>query len=1841
MTEAAIISELEVLGVRLWVENAQLRYRGPAGALTDRHRDLLRAHKSGLIEWLSARDQAPVVADPANRFAPFPLTDIQAAYLVGRGDAYEFGGVGCHGYVELDLPRIEPTRMEGAWHRLIRRHEMLRAVVSRDGYQSVLAEIVPPALAVNDLRGQSETTIATAIEQTRSDLSVRCYQPDQWPLYELRLTQTDAGSVLHLSIDLLIADFVSIQVMLTELDLLYRQPDAALPPIAATFRDIVLAQRAARDGAAMAVRRERDRAYWVERIAAMPGPPELPRTESPACDGPPRFRRHQLRMSPQAWKALCGLARRWKVTPSSAVLAAFAELIGRWSRRPDFCLNVTVLNRPALHADINRVIGDFTSVNVLAVAPPSDGAFSDRAAALQARLWEDLEHAAFSGIEVLREIGRRAELRGTIMPVVFTSTIGVGDDDPAEVDGEFMTGARLSYGITQTPQVWLDCQVAERGEALHVNWDVRDGIFPDGLVDSAFAAFRALLEGLAAGPAAWEAETPIHLPAAVRAYRAGVNGTASSVPAGLLQDGFLHSARNRPDAVALVCGGAAVSYAGLAARAEAVGRALAAAGCHTESRVAVIIDKSPDQIAAVLGTLLAGGVYVPIDTAQPVARRDVILADLGIRHVLVQSCDSDKGWPAGLTIISVDRLGAAETTSVESVPAPTADSLAYIITTSGTTGRPKGVMISHRSALNTIADINHRFAVGPDDRVLGLANLSFDLSVYDIFGTFAAGGILVLPDAGRRGDPSHWADLLTANEVNIWNSVPAQMQMLTSYLESEPEARSPVLRLAMLSGDWIPVTLPAAIRAACPNARVVSLGGATEASIWSIWHDIGLVPPAARAIPYGVPLVNQSFHVLNPRLEPCPDWTVGELYIGGIGLAVGYAGDPERTAERFIHHPRSGERLYRTGDIGRYRPDGVIEFLGREDTQVKIRGHRIELSEIEAVLQTHPAVAAAIVVVGGDGLHERSLAAFVEPARRSPASDPDTAADLAATVQIAGEAATQGLDRELFAQWVDMADRIALLDILATLKKAGLFRSTDDRHDFDAVIERTRTAARHHRLLRRWMNALTGEGWVSLNPVSGLYRLVAEMPANEQQRCWQRLQTLERQVGYGTELLRYLRESADHLPELLRGETDPLDLLFPQGRLETAFAAYNDNLVNRCMNRTVCAAARALADEVRGTEPGRIFRVLEIGAGVGGTSSDLIPALAAGSVDYLFTDVSPFFLNEARERYASYPWVRFGLFDLNEDYWTQGVSAGSWDLIVCANVLHNSRNAPDVMRRLRALIAPGGALAVIEATREIHSLLTSMEFKEGLTGFTDLRRDSDQTFLTRSQWDEVFVGAGAEMVCAYPAPDDLFALAGQTAFVVRFPADRVAVRMADLQDHARVRLPDYMVPTQIEILDALPLSANGKIDRAALMRRRASQEPAVKAGGEAVRDDLEARIATIWATALGRDRIGRDDDFFVAGGDSLLIAQVVGRMRENLPEARAWEWDRLMREVLRAPTVAAVAVPLRGDGEAASGAETSAPSAASPLVGLAPPPADRDDGIVQVLIHDGSGTLTPYRALTPFLTREDGRTAGILGLTVVDGASYLKTDPDRLIETLAAEYADRLIRHGGRRFDLVGFCMGGLLALEVGRVLLEAGVEIGPVTVISSDRFRYRIDDELLLERAFGGLLGSDIAAAGHTIDNRRMEAALDHLRARSGDHFASGCLLGLGREFADVAACYARLAERPQTERLAALANAVSTRAQMVEADQAVALYQIFRHSLKAVTQYQPAPFAGDLRVLRDSETLHFLPGLRSDMRGFWSGAALGRIRFETIEGDHLSCLQPPYAEAVASRLLAGDIAA
>lgn len=491
------------------------------------------------------------------------------------------------------------------------------------------------------------------------------------------------------------------------------------------------------------------------------------------------------------------------------------------------------------------------------------------------------------------------------------------------------------------------------------------------------------------------------LPARQRDVIAAMNATQGPVWTERLEAGFVRHARRTPDALAIVSPDCTLTYAQASRRVESVAALVRAAGCGSGSRVAVVAEGGWEGVIAVLASVRAGAAYVPIDAEVPAERLAWSLRDADVGLVLTQRAVAARhAWPAGLHTICLDEVEDAHPRPETDTPADldATDDVAYVIYTSGSTGRPKGVVMSHRAAANTIQAVVERWNIGARDRVLGLSSLSFDLSVFDVFGTLGVGATLVLPEPAARRDPTRWWEIAGQTGVTIWNSVPALLDAVVDYVNTVHPAGPGLstLRLAMLSGDWIPVRLPEAIQTLAPTCAVVSLGGATEGGIWSVAYPIDRVNPAWTSIPYGRPLTNQRTYVLNTSGDLCPLWVPGELYIGGASIASGYWRDAARTAASFIEHEALGERLYRTGDQARIDADGNLQLLGRVDDQMKLHGHRIEPSEIEGALLQHPGVHAAVVVVPQEGAAR--LAACVVPATTCTPAAEDLRAHLAAAL---------------------------------------------------------------------------------------------------------------------------------------------------------------------------------------------------------------------------------------------------------------------------------------------------------------------------------------------------------------------------------------------------------------------------------------------------------------------------------------------------------------------------------------------------------------------------------------------------------------------------------------------------------------------------------------------------------------------------------------------------------------------------------------------------------------------------------------------------------------------------
>ncbi|MEU7764447.1 amino acid adenylation domain-containing protein [Nocardia sp. NPDC049190] len=937
--------------------------RGSRPAFADLYRTPTLAAWRTLLERTTVPDGT---FRPPNPARSIPTTPLQRAYWIGRDSRQPLGGVGCQTYLEFAEARLDPERLRAAVTTLTQRHPMLRSrFPSAEHYIIEPCAAAPVPIPVHTV-GAADTH--RHLEQVRARLRNRRFDPVAGDNWAVELTVTPDTSVLHLAVDLIIADITGIGVLVRDLAALYRGAElpeiddgftVSAPPeegIAAPASGIPTVADAATDSGKSVSGGE------SSADASLPEPPQLPRAAEQAIE----FRRRRHTLSPALVAALDRSCRTAGVTRAALLLACYDLVLQRWSTRPTFLVTVTMSGRTPETA---QTVGDFTAARLHRCTAAPGKSWTDLIRDTQRALRAELDNPDASA--VLRAESARGGGHSGLSPIVFTYAA----DIPLLDEPTTATLGAVREVTSMTPQVLIDNQICTIGSELMVSWDHRSGCFPPGVVDDMFDTYTGLLEWLTSGD--WDEPALVDLPAHSRRIRARRNATEAPLPDGLLYDGFRRRALTEPDRVAvrwqpdeydgdevvaaLVGPRAGLDYGELDRHARAVA-ATVSANHAPGSVVAVQLPKGPAQIVAVLGVLMAGCTYLPISVDQPAERLARIRQRSGMRALIRARADAGNTGTDGVARYALtEMLGQ---TPGEPIPVDPAQP-AYIVYTSGSTGEPKGVVVSHTAALNTVLDVNRRNGIDHTDTVLAVSALDFDLSVYDIFGLLECGAAIVTISEDARRDAFRWRDLVRSFGITVWNSVPGLMEMLLIAARSDAAALSS-LRRVLLSGDWIPLVLPGRLAELVPGSRLVAMGGATEAAIWSNEYVVDSVDPEWPSVPYGTPLTNQMYRVVGEDDRDQPDQVPGELWIGGAGVALGYHNAPELSAARFLVDD-NGIRWYRTGDLGCYRPDGILQFLGRIDAQVKIRGHRVECGEVEHILRAHSVVEDAVVVpIGGN-----------------------------------------------------------------------------------------------------------------------------------------------------------------------------------------------------------------------------------------------------------------------------------------------------------------------------------------------------------------------------------------------------------------------------------------------------------------------------------------------------------------------------------------------------------------------------------------------------------------------------------------------------------------------------------------------------------------------------------------------------------------------------------------------------------------------------------------------------------------------------------------------------------
>ncbi|AEI62072.1 non-ribosomal peptide synthetase [Myxococcus fulvus] len=887
--------------------------------------------------------------------------------------------------VELAGP-LDVAAMEDALRWLVTRHPVLRlAVPARDGLPAPVQAPVPARVL--------DVEASDAPEQWARDAVHAPFDLARGPLYRFRLLRTAPEQhVLLLAFHHLVVDGLSLDVLVHELGEAYaafhhrRVPTLAPPRL--EHADIAAWLRTP-------PARERDEAqltYWKQKLEGVPGllrlTPDKPRPEAPLLTGAITGG-HAL--SADTVRALQAFCREQQATPYMVLLAAFSALLHRYSGQEDFCVGTPVAGRT--HPALEGVVGLMLNTVALRTPVAPDAPFSTLVARVRATTLEALAHQDVPLDRVVQALGvERSATHSPLFQVMFDLV----RTDRTLADAFPDLRARPLQPELLTSPFDLSLWVAESATGYTLALRYGTELFEVTTAQRFLGHYLRLLQHALEAPGTAVSALEV-LPAAEREHLLQTwNGADADFP----REHTVHAlfeaqAARAPDAPAVLHGADVLTYGQLNARANQLARHLRRLGVRSQTLVGLCLRRSVDMVVAVLGVLKAGGAYVPMDASHPPARLNFLLEDTGAPVLITEDAVADTLPVSQALVLCLDSewertAGREPDAPLEAVSS--AEDLAYLIYTSGSTGRPKGVMVEHRGVVNYLHWARTAYAVDDGAGAPVHSSLAFDLTVTSLLLPLTAGRpVTLVPE--EEGVDGLAAALRTGADFSLVKLTPAHLQMLAAQLA--PEAREGRTRAFVIGGEALTSAVVEPWRRHAPGTRLINEYGPTETVVGCCVHTVDADTAVEGAVPIGRPIANTRLYVLDASLRPVPAGVPGELYIGGEGVARGYWRRPELTAERFVPDPFSsvpGARLYRTGDRVRLRPSDVLEYLGRVDFQVKVRGHRVEPGEVEAALMELPGIAAATVVLREDGVTGPRLVGYVTGHDAVPDTEPLRAA---------------------------------------------------------------------------------------------------------------------------------------------------------------------------------------------------------------------------------------------------------------------------------------------------------------------------------------------------------------------------------------------------------------------------------------------------------------------------------------------------------------------------------------------------------------------------------------------------------------------------------------------------------------------------------------------------------------------------------------------------------------------------------------------------------------------------------------------------------------------------------
>lgn len=1431
----------------------------------------------------------------------------------------------------IDGP-LDQAALQQALDALVARHETLRTtfVAVEGAPMQVIAAPAPVPLHLHDLSAMPDAAgQAEAMRLVRAEAE-RPFDLARGPIFRAGLVRlAETQHILLLSMHHIISDGWSKGVLMRELTQLYDAfaagTSANLPELAIQYADFAVWQRSWLQGDAL----DKQLAYWKTQLAALPTlqlPTDHPRPQVQSFRGAAAARR----LSPALADQLSALSRTEKCSLFMVVLAAFDILLARYSGQDDFAVGTAIANRN--HAEIENIIGFFVNSLVMRADLTGNPTFREllgrvREVSLGAYAHQDLPFE-----QLVEELAPKRDLSGTpLIQVMLTlQNAPGGAAEPA--------GLRMSPIETEikTSKFDLTLFVIGDDEGLLLDAEYKSDLFEAATIDRLLANMEVLLAAIVANPDQRIADLPIVAPAERERILNAWQTATPDAPLVCLHERFAAQAAAHAEATAVVCDGEQLSYRALNERANQLAHHLISLGVGPEVCVGLSMERSVDLVVGILGILKAGGAYVPLDPAYPRDRLSFILNDSHTPIVVTQATLLDR-LPAtrrtGTVTAGMDELPLAvcldedwpriaEVSKENPVTACVPANRAYIIYTSGSTGQPKGALIPHAQVARLFTATDAWFHFGPTDVWTFFHSYAFDFSVWELWGALLYGGRLVVVPRLVAQAPDAFYDLLVSEQVTVLNQTPSAFRQLIQVEADLAAPKDLALRYVIFGGEALNIQSLAPWYARHPDdaPRLVNMYGITETTVHVTYRPLSradLDQPTSSVI--GCPIPDLQAYILDSHLNLVPIGVPGELFVGGAGLARGYLNRPDLAAERFIPHPFStspGARLYKTGDLVRIRTDGDLEYLGRIDHQVKVRGYRIELGEIEAGLLQHPAVAEAVVIVraddtptadeDGETTEHKRLVAYVTR-QRGVATD-DGSAPERTSEQVAhwqqvfdtiydapsdqddptsnfigwnSSYTSQPIPEAEMSQWVDQTiDRIQALRPRRVLEigvgtglllyriapQCETYVGTDfSAEALDAVRKQvTQRGLSQVTLFQRGgddFSGLLAEGQAAFDTVI-INSVVQYFPDKEY-------------------LMRVLEGAVQLVAPggaIFVGDVRNLDLL----------AAFHTSVQLRQAPLTLLNEQLRQRVQTRLTQENEVVIAPAFFAAL----QQRLPRISHGEVHLkrgaYQNELSRFrydvtlHIDRPLRPVADYPALdwrgeKLAIVDVRAYLTTHTPT--------CLVIKHipNARVVTDV--------AAAGLLAqspLHGGVGELWQALGQVVQDPGIEPEALWALGAGTPYTVQLTWSDApdcfdaIIWRNEALPADRTAPLPVVerapvALADWTTYVnTPYEGDNSASLVPELREFLKRRMPDYMIPAIIMVLDALPLTNNGKVDRKALPSPDGSR-PDLTSVYVAPRNANERLLADIWSEILGIAQVGINDNFFELGGDSLMSIRVVAR----------------------------------------------------------------------------------------------------------------------------------------------------------------------------------------------------------------------------------------------------------------------------------------------------------------------------------------------------------------------------